>query len=162
MSRKFKSENSVESFMRHVSVQDGGCWIWKNKPFWDGYGQFNFKHEGKWKKERAHRSSYRFFKGEAGGKLVCHSCDKPLCVNPDHLFLGTPLDNTRDMDSKGRRVACGLVGELHPLASITEAEARDIKYSASYRGITKYFINKYGVSRHVVSQIRSKKNWKHV
>ena len=55
------------------------------------------------KTEFAHRMAYRLYVGEPGDLFVCHHCDTPLCVNPDHLFLGTATDNIRDAMRKGRR-----------------------------------------------------------
>lgn len=71
---------------------NGGCWLW---PVKSGYGVFKGK--------RAHRLSYEAFVGPIpDGLFVCHKCDVPACCNPDHLFVGTALDNSRDMVAKGR------------------------------------------------------------
>ena len=78
------------------------CWIWTAALDKDGYGVFRYKNKEKYK-YKAHRFSYEFFIGEIPkGKLVCHTCDNPPCVNPYHLFLGTRKDNTQDMLKKGR------------------------------------------------------------
>lgn len=75
-----------------------GCWIWI-KSTCGAYGKIRF--EGK--TDTAHRVSYKIFKGEIPKKVcVCHKCDTPLCVNPDHLFLGTHKENTQDSIRKGR------------------------------------------------------------
>lgn len=66
----------------------------------DGYGRLRV--DGK--KVLAHRASYEEFNGAiTDGLLVCHSCDTPSCINPDHLFLGTDKDNFHDSLNKGRR-----------------------------------------------------------
>jgi hypothetical protein len=80
------------------------CWIWQ-KALRKGYGLT--WHKGK--KVYAHRLMYEFVRGPIPpGLCVCHSCDNPRCVNPDHLWVGTERDNLRDMASKGRnwRVTC--------------------------------------------------------
>lgn len=84
-------------------VDKGGeddCWIWTGNKFKDGYGSFSFRD----RPHRAHRVSWIHFNGKRipDGCYVCHSCDNPLCVNPKHLWVGTPTDNVRDMISKGR------------------------------------------------------------
>lgn len=82
-------------------VQKGeGCWEWQGRRFPFGYGAFYL--EGQW--NGAHRASWRVHFGEIpDGLWVLHRCDNPPCVRPDHLFLGTHLDNVRDMCRKGRK-----------------------------------------------------------
>ena len=85
--------------MANIRVH-GECWLWTGARTSDGYGVMGVGR----KQFRAHRLSYQEFKGEIPlGMQVCHSCDVPLCVNPDHLFVGTPQQNTDDMIAKGRR-----------------------------------------------------------
>lgn len=80
-----------------------GCWPWTGSKDKDGYGLFH--PSSKTNTIRAHRYSYQVFNGMIPeGKMVLHKCDNPPCVNPYHLFLGTCLDNHKDMDNKNRRV----------------------------------------------------------
>lgn len=75
------------------------CWLWTGAKNKQGYGHLKIKG----KTYRAHRVSYELFNGKIPpGFLVMHKCDNPLCVNPNHLKLGTHKDNTQDMMEKGR------------------------------------------------------------
>jgi hypothetical protein len=87
----------MERFWKKVNKTDG-CWLWTATRI-GRYGGFRF--EGR--SRTAHRVSWELAFGPIpDGLQVLHHCDTPLCVNPQHLFLGTPLDNARDRDSKGR------------------------------------------------------------
>ena len=81
-----------------------GCWLWMGSTFLQGYGCLSVPRAPRNRCNlRAHRVSYKIHKGDFDPKLyVLHTCDVPLCVNPDHLFLGTQADNIADCVSKGR------------------------------------------------------------
>lgn len=90
--------SDLERFMQKITKKEDGCWYWNKPRKKDNYGTFKLG-----KTQYAHRVSYILFVGEIPpGLCVCHKCDVPRCVNPEHLFLGTSLDNTRDRISKGR------------------------------------------------------------
>lgn len=85
-------------FLTKINKTDS-CWIWLAAKIPKGYGYFYNGH----KNVGAHRYSYEIFKGKIpDGYHVCHSCDVPSCVNPDHLFIGTNNDNRQDSKNKGR------------------------------------------------------------
>lgn len=88
-------DRRVRRFMAKVSIDVvSGCWLW-NGPI-DSYGY------GMHGKRRAHRFSFEIHNSPPGDLFVCHRCDNPPCVNPDHLFLGTQQDNMNDMVAKDR------------------------------------------------------------
>ena len=95
-----------------------GCWLWKGKPGSGGYGS--------WKHGQAHRASWEFYRGPIpAGLQVCHRCDVPLCVNPDHLFIGTQSDNIQDMYAKGRGRKKKEKPVKSPRIPLTPEEARE-------------------------------------
>ena len=103
----------------------------------------------------AHRVSYEIHNGEIpDGMLVMHSCDNPLCVNPDHLSVGTYKDNAQDMARKGRAST--------PLAKLTPAAVRRI-FRKSINGHSKVSLaGDYGVNVATISNIMARRTWKHI
>lgn len=82
----------------NVRKEENGCWIWQAATAGQ-YGKIQFRK----KTYSAHRTSYIVFRGEIEeGLWVCHTCDIPLCVNPDHLFAGTAKENAQDAMKKNR------------------------------------------------------------
>lgn len=93
-------EQKIEKFLARIEKSED-CWWWLGPTNFRGYGHATWGRQN-WV---AHRLAYKIFKGDFDKTLfVCHSCDNPGCVNPDHLFLGTPKDNTQDSITKGRFV----------------------------------------------------------
>lgn len=90
-------------FAAKVREDESGCWLWTASVFRSGYGQFAVQVARRTSKHlQAHRVAWEMANGPIPGDLcICHQCDRPLCVRPDHLFLGTRFDNMRDASVKG-------------------------------------------------------------
>jgi hypothetical protein len=109
----------------------------------------------------AHRLSYEIHKGPIPptANVVRHSCDTPLCVNPNHLYAGTQADNLADMDAKGRRRTGSRVGAMNGRAVVTPDDVHKIRQSdESYAKLAKTF----GVSRGTIASIVKRRNWSHL
>jgi hypothetical protein len=90
----------ISGFWSKVKIlSDNECWPWLRRKDRKGYGQLFFTRDN----EKAHRVAFQVTNGPIpSGFCVLHHCDNPICCNPDHLFLGTQLDNIKDMAEKGR------------------------------------------------------------
>ncbi len=118
--RKWRAQDRVNTFWKSVTKTDR-CWLWKGSVGRGGYGRARFL---KRRVHPAHRVAWLLTKGAVPqGLFVCHRCDNPLCVNPNHLFLGKPSDNSADMVRKGR----SLQGERHPQRKITMQDVLRIR-----------------------------------
>jgi hypothetical protein len=126
------------------------CQIWDGGITVHGYGYVYL--DGK--QEKAHRVAWQLYRGEIPqGLCVLHHCDIRLCVNPNHLFLGTRSDNLRDMTEKGRRVS----GERHGMSKLTADQVKQIRESNETQA---KIATNFGVSRSLVGFIKQNKRWK--
>lgn len=146
-----------EAFWLRTSPEpNSGCWLWVGGDKGaTGYGYFARA------KRMAHIYAYDKFVGPVPvGMFVCHRCDTPPCVNPDHLFLGTPLDNTADCISKrrhsfGERNGGG--GNKLTTKDVLEVRRR---YAAGERQID--IAAQFGIAQNMVSKIVLKQIWSHL
>jgi len=166
------TESDKKRFWSNV-VKTSYCWNWTGSKTEYGYARFFIGG----KNYRVHRLSYFLHTGKEPGKLcVLHHCDNRICVNPDHLWLGTDADNTKDRDIKGRnnqpsgdRNGSRLHpeklkrGEKHPGAKITDDDVRIIRRLRQTTNITlQQLASQFGICRTAVTLIIKRKNWRHV
>lgn len=144
--------SSEQRFLdRCMPEPNSGCWLWVGKQ--NGvYGLLRFGDRF----QMAHRVSYRLFCGEIpDGMQVNHRCDFPICVNPDHLWLGSQADNMRDCREKGRMPH----GEERPIHKITAAQADEI-YRRILSGETqKSLAATFGIKKQSVQAIVYGRSW---
>lgn len=135
-----------------MPVTDCGCQIWLGTKNSRGYGLISVNK----KVLTAHRASWIAFRGNVPNEMhVLHHCDVKLCVNPDHLFIGTHKDNMDDRDRKGRNKP--RPGILNSNAKLTVADILAIRSSSD--GCCK-LAKKYGMNKTSMARIRSGKRWK--
>lgn len=141
-----------------IPEPNSGCWLWHGTVDTSrGYGVIIVKQ----RRVRAHRFSYEAFKGSIPpGMCVCHACDNPPCVNPDHLFLGTNADNVADRCRKGRSVTRR--GSQRPDAKVNEADVTEMRRlrKLGFRNID--IASHFGISTTQASLICNGLRWRHV
>ena len=155
--QRFKTMD--ERFWEKVDKRgEDECWKWLGSKDKKGYGYF-------WdqiRNSKAHRYSWTIHYGRIQrDKIICHHCDNPSCVNPNHLFLGTHQDNANDREAKGRRK--NVVGENSPNSKLTDDDVRAIRKQYSSKNCTLDDLSKeFGVCFQQISRIINRKRWKHV
>ena len=151
--------NLEKRFWSKVCVgKEDECWNWKASSRSSGYG--SFKYSGK--VIDSHRMTWFIINGEFPNMFVLHMCDNKLCCNPNHLFLGTHVDNMKDMVSKGRSAS----GEKSGVFLYSKLKKKDVleirsKYltgNYSYKELGKMF----GVDKTQIGGIVRRKHWKHI
>ena len=159
----------AERFWFKVQKSDR-CWLWMGFRDQRGYGKLTWNS----KSHRASRAAWELNSGPVPvGILVCHHCDNPPCVRPDHLFLGTPADNMHDAQRKGRmrmgRKARrtgrprGQRGEGQWAAKLTAASVKEIRdtYARGGWSMSELAVE-YGVNISNVCRLIQRKLWRDV
>lgn len=130
------------------------CWRWRGSTAWNGYGVVGFQG----RQQKAHRVAWQLTRGPIPqGMRVLHRCDNPSCCNPDHLFLGTQLDNIADREAKGR-------GAKPPSRrKLTRDEVAEMRRLYAALPISQaQLAEQFGVSRGNVSKIVNGKSYQEV
>jgi len=156
-SKDFESEEyikeSIERFYKSIKINDSGCWVWIGCTN-EKYGLLRFKN----KNIGAHRFSFEYIKKQKIGSLnVCHTCDYPLCVNPEHLFLGTHKDNMKDAKAKKRHA----YGEKHYQQKLKLKDVEEIRKLVKSGLSQSQIAELFGIEQTGISAIMRGINWKY-
>ncbi len=153
--KEHQSPSTEDHFHQRYAIRANGCWEWLAGANEQGYGVIHLPGH---RQIRAHQLSYLLHKGEIPkGRLVLHSCDNRLCVNPDHLRCGTHNDNMLDAVERERIAK----GENNGNAIVTEVIVRAIR--DAYPAIPVVTLAKmHGISKPTVYQIVNRVTWKHI
>jgi hypothetical protein len=145
----------LQRFWSYVNKTDD-CWVWVGPATGHGYGHLLWFGRDR----SAHRVSWELANGPIpDGLHVCHRCDVRLCVNPDHLFLGSAADNQADMTAKGR----GRLGAKNGLARLTAENVIAIRRAYHELGVSQESIAAgLGVSQTTISRVLLRQTWKHL
>lgn len=152
--------SDLEKFRRRVEydANEIGCWRWCGPSQSRGYGVLSL---GKRKSVLAHRAAYAFEFGPIpDGMFVCHRCDNRWCVNPWHMFLGSALDNSRDMVRKGRHVPCR--GERSGVAKVTSDDVLHIRRLWGAGMPLRQLGARFGISAREAGAIGRGERWAHI
>lgn len=154
--RKISEEERRERFWTFVRVAESGCWEWTRSRMPYGYGLYALAGG---RNALAHRYAYALVNGAIPrGLCVCHRCDNPPCVNPDHLFLGSHRENAHDKIAKGR----GNTGERNGSALLTAERVRDLRARAEEGASLSELGAEFGVSPTTAWKAVRRMTWRHV
>lgn len=139
-------------FWSYVEKTDS-CWIWTGTRSRLGYGRIGMDAPNSKQIVLAHRFSYELHIGPIPPKMfVCHRCDNPPCVNPDHLFIGTCADNMHDMTIKQR----------HAFIKLTPTDVVAIRNRYANGESMRHLAETYPISLHSVWRVVRRKSWQHI
>jgi ribosomal protein S14 len=161
------NETLLERFAAKVDFSDTGCWLWTATANPNGYGQLYVRDTrlGKPRARRATAVAWFLARGEwpTHGLDLCHHCDTPRCVNPDHLFLGTAKDNMRDAARKGRIVPpAPSLGVANVNAKLTPDRVVELR-SRYLAGETLSELSRsFGMARSSLRWVVKRRTWRHV
>ncbi len=156
---KNQMNRTVAEKLEHYSIPEpnSGCLLWIGAICTGtGYGHLGIKG----RTVDAHRASWQEVNGPIpAGMHVLHTCDTRPCINPNHLFLGTPLTNAKDRQDKGRWRGGDIRGEASGNAKLTETQVLEIRAAS---GTLKEIAARYGITASAVEKIRYRVSWRHL
>jgi hypothetical protein len=153
-----KPEPVAPRLLARVASFDG-CWTLGGRPASNGYGQISVNN----RTESTHVAAFEVWKGPVpAGLVVMHTCDNRMCVNPDHLIVGTQAQNIADKVARNRQAK----GSRHGNAKLTEADAAYIRKTSaeapSRIGVVPSLARKLGVSEFAIRRVIRGEGWRHV
>ena len=152
----------LDAFMSRVEFEPiSGCWLWSGAPGAGGYGVVRIRK----RYMKAHRASWLLHNGELPPHpmKLCHKCDTPACVNPEHLFIGTQAENVADMIAKGRDRRTPSKGSKNGAAKLDEEKVWAIRQMLRLKMYSEREIARsYGISYMAMNRIARWESWKHV
>lgn len=170
-------KRDIMAHLQARSDMSGECWVWQGARNYSGYGAVGHRH----KIWLVHRLAWTLVNGPIPGKMsVLHRCDNPPCWRPDHLFLGTDLDNVRDALAKNRfytgngdsirgdknwqRQHPDLVyrGERNGMARLTDEAVIRIRSLHTEGWTMAALAREYGITRQNIRHIVTGRTWRHL
>jgi hypothetical protein len=138
-----------------IPEPNSGCLLWLHGLTAAGYARLRVNGVEVY----AHRLAWELANGQSipTGMCVCHKCDVPSCINPDHLFIGTHADNMADMARKGRKVQ--VRGEAIGGAKLTAENVRELRAAV---GTRREIAARFGISTSHLDKIRTGQKWGHI
>lgn len=137
-------------------ADEQGCWLWTGGKDVSGYGSIQWSAK---RERRAHRVSYILNVGEIPeGMQVQHTCDIRACVNPAHLYLGTPIENVRDSFDRGTFAR----GETHSRTVLSEPTVIKIRQYRALGAKTRVLSQEFGTTQGNICNIVKGRSWKHL
>jgi HNH endonuclease len=134
-----------------------GCWLWTGTKTQGGYGRIRGEEHENYATHLVHRVMWEIFNGPVPkGFFVCHKCDVPYCVNPQHLFLGTAADNAADCVSKNRQNQ----GVRHGRAKLTDWGVKEIRRRTDMPAVA--LAKAFMVSLATIYMVKNGERWGHV